>query len=88
MLTGEPLAESVAAAGGRVWASNPIDAMTQSAQRGFLDFLHGGAVPADLPSDVMVVVGRDGAAAGRLAADAAWRRAGDAGGLVAYVRAG
>lgn len=88
VLAGEPLAESVAAAGGRVWGSNPVDAMEPAAQASFLDFLHEGRLPPDLPREVVVAVSRGGVADSRLARDPVWRAAARVGGLVVYERAG
>jgi hypothetical protein len=87
ILAGEPVAESVAAAGGRVWGSNPIDAMTPEAQRDFLDFLHEGRLPAELPPEIIVVVSRGGALERGLASDARWSRLREIGSLAVYERA-
>lgn len=62
VLADEPLAETLAQGGVRVWAANPVDAFTREAQGSFLDFLHDAAVPAD-PAIALVVVDTDRAAA-------------------------
>ena len=41
VLAKEPLAEALAAAGARVWASNPLDAFASSDQAAFLGFIRG-----------------------------------------------
>lgn len=58
VLAPEPLAESLAAGGVRVWMSNPLDAFSASDQAAFLAFLAGdlrGAVPALQATDYVVV---------------------------------
>jgi hypothetical protein len=58
--------ETVALAGGRVWAGEPIDAFTHRVQEGYVGWLQGKAVP--VPADV-VLVQRGTPAATRIAAD-------------------
>ncbi|WP_345206709.1 hypothetical protein [Fodinibacter luteus] len=54
VLAKEPDAETFAAAGLTVWASNPIDAFQRGTQREFLDFLDGCRIPTGV-YDVVVV---------------------------------
>lgn len=54
VLADEPLAETLAQGGVRVWAANPLDAFTTTVQGQLLDFLHDARVPAD--ADIAVVV--------------------------------
>ena len=59
VLAVEPLAETLAAHGVRVWASNPIDAFSRADQAVFLDFLNGEGPPSSAAlagADVVVVV--------------------------------
>ncbi|MEO7754566.1 MAG: hypothetical protein ABIS35_14250, partial [Terracoccus sp.] len=59
VLAVEPLAETLAAHGARVWASNPIDAFSRADQAAFLDFLGGEGPPSSAAlaaADVVVVV--------------------------------
>ena len=55
VLADEPLAETLAQAGVRVWAANPIDAFEREVQGGYLDFLHDAHVPPQAEVDVVVV---------------------------------
>lgn len=57
VLAPEPLVESLAVAGVRVWAADPIDAFTKADQSAYLDFLAGkaGASRALEGSDIVVV---------------------------------
>lgn len=72
VLVGEPLAESLAAAGATVWLSNPLDAFTRADQAAYLAFMKGdadGACTAFEQADVVVaepgsVQARAAAAAG------------------------
>lgn len=58
VLAPEPLAETLAAAGVRVWLSNPIDAFSKADQSAYLDFLagHGAAAPRALSAAQIAVV--------------------------------
>lgn len=58
-LVAEPLAESLAVAGARVWASNPLDAFAHADQTAYLAFMAGdahGAARALAASDVVVAL--------------------------------
>ena len=59
ILVAEPLAESLAAAGAKVWASNPLDAFASADQAAYLAFMNGdarGAQRALDQSDVVVAL--------------------------------
>ena len=57
ILAPSPLAESLAAAGGSIWAGNPIDAFPIRVQRAYLDFLRTQQLPpSDLPPPAVVIV--------------------------------
>ncbi len=59
VLAPEPLAETLAQQGVRVWASNPIDAFPRATQVAYLAFLHHpDRLPADLSRDVLAVLPR------------------------------
>ena len=62
------LAGQVAAAGGRVWVSNPIDAFSRSDQRLYLDWLAGRREGAPAVRHAAFVLAASGSPAGRLAA--------------------
>jgi hypothetical protein len=68
VLAPEPLAESLAAEGVRVWMCDPIDAFSARDQAAFLDFLQGspGGAAAVLSSRLVVV--KEGTAQERLVA--------------------
>jgi len=61
------LAGQVAAAGGRVWVSNPIDAFSRSDQRLYLDWLAGRREGAPAVRHAAFVLAASGSPAGRLA---------------------
>ncbi|MDF2146420.1 hypothetical protein [Knoellia sp. p5-6-4] len=65
VLADEPLAESLAAAGVRVWMSNPIDAFSLRDQDAFLDFLEGRAGSDEARSAADVVLVESGTAAAK-----------------------
>ena len=69
VLVPAPLSESLAVAGVRLWAGNPLDAFTHEDQAAYLDFLDGtsGARTAIERSDV--VVAREGSPQAALVAD-------------------
>ncbi|HEY1481019.1 MAG TPA: hypothetical protein VGF46_13355 [Gaiellales bacterium] len=75
VLAADALAEQIALAGGRVWVANPVDAFSRSDQKLWLAWLEGApagdAALAHAPR--VVVVGRNGAPAQRLAADPRFR---------------
>ncbi|GGN09592.1 hypothetical protein GCM10009721_41860 [Terrabacter tumescens] len=59
VLAPEPLAESLAVAGARVWASNPLDAFAHADQTAYLAFMAGdsqGAARGLAASDVVVAL--------------------------------
>ena len=62
------LAGQVAAAGGRVWVSNPIDAFSRSDQRLYLDWLAGRREGAPAVRHAAFVLAASGSPAGRVAA--------------------
>jgi hypothetical protein len=67
ILASDGIDEQVAAAGARIWAGNPIDAFSRSAQSQYLDFVAGsagGRVP--LADGVNVVLVTRGSAAARM----------------------
>jgi hypothetical protein len=72
--TGKPvlatsvLAGEVAAEGGRVWVSNPIDAFPRRDQRLYLDWLDGSADGAPAVADAAYVLAAAGSPAARVAA--------------------
>lgn len=59
VLAVEPLAETLARDGVRVWAANPVDAFPREVQADFLDFLHDGTVPEAADVDVVVLAADD-----------------------------
>jgi hypothetical protein len=68
VLAPEPLVETLAAAGVRVWLSNPIDAFSRADQAAYLDFLDGGGPAANRAlSAAEVVVVNPGSPSARLA---------------------
>ncbi|MBM6400933.1 hypothetical protein [Phycicoccus sonneratiae] len=83
VLAVEPLAETLARDGVRVWAANPVDAFPRAVQAAFLDFLHDGTVPPDADVDVVVL---DTDHAGRLVEAGGWRVARDLGDLTVLER--
>jgi hypothetical protein len=69
VLATEPLSEALAAAGGKVWMSNPLDAFAHADQTAYLAFLSGDATGAERalgPADV--VIAPQGSASLQLAA--------------------
>jgi hypothetical protein len=79
-------AERIAAAGGRVWISNPLDAFTPAAQRAYLDWLDGK--PSGLLTAARtVVVTPASPAARRLAQDSRFRVVLRSARAVVFVRA-
>ena len=50
VLADEPLVESLAAEGVRIWLSNPIDAFDQTDQAAYLDFVSGSPPGTRRPS--------------------------------------
>lgn len=84
VLADEPLAETLAQAGVRVWASNPIDAFPRDVQASFLDFLDSGTVPAGVPVDVVVVADDR---ADDVTAGGGWAVAGQGSGYTVLTRA-
>jgi hypothetical protein len=68
ILADAAIAEQIAAAGGRVWISNPLDAFGRRDQRLYLDWLRGSATNEAIPSQVRVVVVSRASRAARLTA--------------------
>jgi len=72
VLADEPLVESLAAEGVRIWLSNPIDAFDQADQAAYLDFVSGastGNSQALLNASEVVVVRTGGPADGPVSKD-------------------
>jgi type II secretory pathway predicted ATPase ExeA len=68
VLAPEPLVESLAAAGARVWITDPLDAFTAQDQDAYLDFLLGNAAGARRALDAAdLVVTLHGSAQAQLA---------------------
>jgi hypothetical protein len=81
-------AERIAAAGGRVWISNPLDAFTPAAQRSYLDWLDGKPSGDGLVGGARTVVVTLGSpAARRLARDRRFRVALRTARALVFVRA-
>ncbi|WP_330476075.1 hypothetical protein [Terrabacter sp. C0L_2] len=88
VLTVEPLAESLAAVGATVWASNPLDAFAQHDQATYLAFLRGDAAGArDALESADVVVAVPGSAQARLALGSGFSRSGTIGSYTVFRRA-
>ncbi|GAB2766347.1 hypothetical protein GCM10027039_29240 [Terrabacter koreensis] len=67
-LVAEPFAESLAAAGAKVWASNPLDAFPTADQAAYLAFMRGDSVGAERAlAGAEIVVARPGSAQARMA---------------------
>jgi hypothetical protein len=80
-------AERIAAAGGRVWISNPLDAFAPAAQRAYLDWLEGRPFGDRLPAAVRTVVVTPGSpAAHRLGRDSRFRIASSSARALVFVR--
>ncbi len=74
VLVAEPLAESIAAAKGLVWVSNPLDAFAAAHQDAYLGFMSGDATRAsESLRRADVVVATPGSAQARLASDAGFQ---------------
>jgi hypothetical protein len=67
VLADEPIAESLAAEGVRIWMSNPIDAFDQGNQSAYLDFIAGS--PSAAMDSVDIIVLRAGSPADTLVTD-------------------
>ena len=81
-------AEGIAAAGGRVWISNPLDAFAPAAQRAYLDWLDGRPSGDRLLAGIRTVVVTPGSpAARRLAPDGRFRVALRSARAIVFVRA-
>jgi hypothetical protein len=65
VLADEPIAETLAQGGLKVWAANPLDAFPRAVQGQFLDFLSEGRVPVGAGIDVAVVRGETASALAR-----------------------
>jgi hypothetical protein len=80
VLAPEPLAESLAAAGATVWASNPLDAFARSDQSAYLAFLRGDAAGARRALErADVVVARPGTLQAQIALSSGYAVAGSVG---------
>lgn len=87
VLASEPLAETLAARGLRVWAGNPIDAFPRATQVALLDFLGQGRVDPRVMPDVEVVVVPGGSDVVGDLTDHGWRRLPDVGPYAVLERA-
>lgn len=87
VLADEPVAESLAAAGVRIWMSNPLDAFSQSDQSAYLDFVSGESGPAMDAADV-IVVRNGGLADATVASDSRFLSEQSLGGWSIYSRNG
>lgn len=69
VLAPAPLSESLAVAGVRLWAGNPLDAFAHKDQAAYLDFLDGRSGAQYAVEKVDVVVARDGSLQAAIVAD-------------------
>lgn len=69
VLAPAPLSETLAVAGVRLWATNPLDAFTHEDQAAYLDFLNGAAGARAAIEESDVVVAREGSSQAALLAD-------------------
>ncbi|HEU4331056.1 MAG TPA: hypothetical protein VFR40_08040, partial [Lapillicoccus sp.] len=91
VLADEPVAESLAADGVRIWMSNPIDAFAQGDQAAYLDFVSGtvnGNSQALLNAAEVVVVRAGGPADGPVSRDARFVAQRSVAGWTVYLRMG
>ncbi len=90
VLADEPLAESLAAEGVRVWMSNPLDAFAQADQAAYLDFVSGAAGNSTRALDAsdVVVVRSGGGPDALVTRDARFAPVGQVEGYLIYGRAG
>jgi hypothetical protein len=89
VLADEPVVESLAAEGVRIWLSNPIDAFQQSDQAAYLDFASGavtGNSEALLDAAEVVVVRTGGPADGLVSTDAGFAPDRSVAGWTVYTR--
>ncbi|GAA1992046.1 hypothetical protein GCM10009817_37740 [Terrabacter lapilli] len=87
VLAPEPLAESLAAEGATVWASNPLDAFEPSDQRSYLAFLRGDAAGARRALEGSeLVVAEQGSAQFHLALKSGYREVGSTGRFIVLRR--
>lgn len=87
VLVNEPLAESLAAAGATVWASNPLDAFAAADQAAYLAFMNGNGAGARTALDQAdVVVARPGSAQAAAASAAGFTRVNRLGAYVLLTR--
>lgn len=75
LLAPEPLLETLAADGARVWVCNPIDSFARADQATFLDFLAGTLPDPSALAPVEVIVAPQASPQGRLARAAGLHRA-------------
>jgi hypothetical protein len=87
VLADEPVAESLAAAGVRIWMSNPLDAFSRSDQAAYLDFVSGESGPAMDAAEV-IVVRNGGPADTTVASDSRFHSEQSVGGWSIYSRNG
>ena len=69
VLAPAPLSESLAVAGVRLWAGNPLDAFTHKDQAAYLDFLDGSPGARVAIAAAAVVVAREGSLQAALVLD-------------------
>lgn len=86
-LVAEPFAESVAAAGAKVWASNPLDAFPTADQAAYLAFMKGDSVGATRAlAGAEVVVAQPGSAQARMAVAAGMKQGSTVAGYDLFTR--
>ncbi|TPG19239.1 hypothetical protein EAH86_01665 [Pedococcus bigeumensis] len=87
VLAPEPMVESLAVAGVRVWLSDPVDAFGRSDQAAYLDFLEGSAAGRRALDAVEVVVVEDGSPPeGLVDTSGGWTLGGELEGWRVYTR--
>jgi hypothetical protein len=89
VLADEPVVESLAAEGVRIWMSNPIDAFDRADQAAYLDFVSGsptGNSQALLNAAEVVVVRTGGPADGPVSTDSRFVPARSVAGWTVYSR--
>ncbi len=87
VLAEEPLVEAIAAAGGTIWAGNPLDAFSKGDQTAYLDFVAGRPGGRAALNHADLVVARAREPASRLVlADGRFRQVSESGGWQVYER--
>ncbi len=88
VLATEPVAETLAQGGVRVWACNPIDAFTHPVQAAYLDFLGDGTIGPVVTGVGLVVAPTGSAVAEGLADNPSWHKVSVVAGYEVYEPAG